>query len=105
MLGSVFQDLLQEDLNVALDWALHNKMLLNEVEFQLLINHQVHSHTPNVNMKLLKVLLYIEVLLERFYFLPSSKSLLSSASVTDLGVLNDVAFESHINQIFLRKLL
>ena len=77
-----------------------NNMVLNEKKFQLL-NHRVHSHAPNVNMRLLQVLPFAEVLVERFYSLPNSEKLFSSDSVTDLGVLvsNNFLFESHINQI------
>ena len=46
---------LQTDLEASLKWAQANNMVLNESKFQLL-SHHIHSHAPNVNMRLLQQL-------------------------------------------------
>ena len=91
---------LQTDLEASLKWAQANNMVLNENKFQLL-SHHIHSHAPNVNMRLLKQLPFAEVQYSRGYTLPHGNLLEDSEGVTDLGVFvtGDYSFESHINQI------
>ena len=75
-------------------------MALNGDKFQLLCHH-VHSHAPNVNMRLLKQLPFAEIQYSRGYSLPNGNFLSASDGVTDLGIFvtDDYSFESHINQI------
>ena len=94
------QLLLQSDLDEILKWADENNMVLNESKFELLI-HRVHIHAPNINMRMLLQLPFVDCLLTRHYLLPSNLLLEESESVVDLGVdlSGTFTFEGHINQI------
>ena len=63
--------------------------------------HRVHSHAPNLNMRMLNQLPFSQWEVFRSYHLPGNLELTASDYLTDLGitVTNNFNFESHINQV------